>query len=145
MVITEEYKFAVSEVLDVIKHMDEQDIDKIPMETIVGLNKNKLNNYVSCIDFTKPLEQSNISNTATKILAYIYREYLCSEEEKKEFNKILLENHIKHENELKSNFTNEDIFKKSSERIIDNLPVEIVKENIFKKILNKIKRIFIKK
>jgi len=139
MIITEEYRYSISEVLDILKHTKEEEIEKIPIEIIRKLNANKDENYVSHIDFTKELKESNISKQAMNILGYIYREYLCNEEEKQKYDKILLENHIKIEKNKKDNYKNQEIFKRQERNIENSL---IVKENIFKRIIFKIKAYF---
>lgn len=139
MVITEEYRYSIAEVLDILKHTKEEEIEKIPLEIIQKLNANKDENYVSHIDFTKELKESNISEQAINILGYIYREYLCNEEEKQKYDKILLENYLKIENEKQENYNNQEIFKKQPNKTENTL---IVKHNIFTRIINKMKIYF---
>lgn len=139
MTLTKEVKYSVSEVLDVLKHMDEDDIDKIPLNVIKNLNANKDEDYVSTIDFKKSLSESKISHNALSMLAYIYREYLCNDSEKMEYDKMLYNNQIKHE----ENFDTQSLFQ-NKKTVAENtdLPVNIVHESFFRKILNKIKKFF---
>lgn len=145
MTLTKELKYSVSEVLDVLKHMDEDDINKIPLDIIKYLNENKDTEYVSTIDFTKSLQESTLSHKALSILAYIYKEYLCTPEEKSDFDKILQNN--QKEFEKTSNdinlFKNRNIKPENKNAIQNNtLPLNTVNESFFRKLINKIKNFF---
>lgn len=89
---TKEYSEAVSEVLELLQMSDEGIISKIPLEVIQQMNKNKSKTYKSKFDETKPITESDLSEKAKAILAFLYRDYICSEEEKEEINRILFEN-----------------------------------------------------
>lgn len=89
---TKEYSEAVSEVLELLQMSDEGIISKIPLEVIQQMNKNKSKTYKSKFDETKPITENDLSEKAKAILAFLYRDYICSEEEKEEINKILFEN-----------------------------------------------------
>lgn len=142
MTITKDLKYSISEVLDVLKHMDEDDVSQIPLDIIKNLNANKDDAYVSTIDFTKPLQENNLSNKALSILAYIYKDYLCTPEEKSEYEKVLYNNQM--DFEASSNGSNIFENRKSkleSEETVENidLPANVVHEGFFKKIIDKIK------
>ena len=141
MTLTNEYRNAISEVFDVLKHTDDEELDKIPLEIIKYLNINKSNDYISNIDFTKSLVKANLSSKALGILGYIYKEYLCTEEERKEYNKILTRNEKKYQKKLKDNFHGNILFNTKPNYDV-KLPTNIKKEGFFEKIINKIKNLF---
>ena len=95
MTITKEMQYSISEVLDILKHTDEEEMEKIPLDVIKELNSNKDETYISTIDYTKPLKESKISSKALSMLAYIYREYLSNDEEKEELDKKIYDNQMK--------------------------------------------------
>lgn len=138
MTITKEMQYSISEVLDILKHTDEEEMEKIPLDVIKELNSNKDESYISTIDYTKPLKESKISSKALSMLAYIYKEYLCNDEEKEEFDKKLFENQMKNTEQ----YSVEKVFEERKANRNEFLPVVIVHENIFKKIINQIKKLF---
>ena len=83
------------------------------------------------------------------LLTIIYRDFLCSQEEKEDINKILAENEIIFQKELNSKYSVEKIFANkdlsSKSKAIEKMEqLELVKykENFFQKILRKIMSIF---
>lgn len=129
MMEIEEYSEAMVEVLDVLQHLDEYTISKIPLDIIKKLNEKKSKTYVSKIDFTKELKENELKYQTKALLALIYRDYICeTEEELEEFNNML----------AKPNIKTNDLFKKDvKETEIKNeiMPIQ-KKTNIFQNIIN---------
>ena len=79
------------------------------------------------------------------ILAIIYKKYWCDSEKQEQFNRVLKENEIKREKELRKKYNPDNLFKNSKSKIetVDN-SVSMVeyKESIFIKIKNWFKQIF---
>ncbi len=132
MIGTKEYGEAAVEVLDIIKHMDEDQIDLIPLDFIQKLKEKQLEGYNANIDYTKPLEENTLKHTTKAMLALIYRDYLCTtDEEKIEFNNTLKNKSYKK--------INTNMFEKRVEDTDSQLklvPVE-KKKSIFEKIFYK--------
>ena len=78
-----------SEVYEIINHLTQELRNKIPSDFVEFVSKNKDNNYVSEIDFTKNINEQKISKETRAILAIIYRDFLCNKEEKKKLIKEL--------------------------------------------------------
>lgn len=141
--INTEYCEAITEVLEIINHLEEDDKLKIPNEIINFYEKNKSKTYIPNINFEeKDFSKLNIHNKTREILAGIYIDYLCTnEDEKKSYIDKLKKIEYNYEENKKQNFDPDTIFKK--EPISDDLSlVNIEKQNIFTKILNKIKNFF---
>ena len=138
MTITKEMQYSISEVLDILKHTDEEEMERIPLDVIKELNSNKDESYVSIIDYTKPLKESKISSKALSMLAYIYKEYLSDDEEKDELDKKLYDNQMKNAEQ----YSVEKVFEERKANKNEFLPVVIVHESLFRKIINKIKKLF---
>lgn len=89
--VTKEYSEALVEVLEIINCLDESERKKIPDEIIKFYKENKSTTYKPILD----LNGDNISNAILKnktreILAGIYIDYLCdNENQKKEYIKEL--------------------------------------------------------
>ena len=91
--MTNEYSEAVSETLEILKYLDDELLNKIPLEVIKKLKKQKLDSYIN--KFENKLELDKITDKAKDILAVLYREYIANEEEKIEFDKMLNQNDLK--------------------------------------------------
>ena len=132
----EDYREAISEVLEILQLADEEIINKIPLEVLQKLNSQKSITYISKFKDTQKIQEEQISKKAKAILALLYRDYICSEEEKKEFDKVI------EENDLKDNRNIEYSIKKFNDNntkleFKNALPVE-VKKNFIQRILEKI-------
>lgn len=134
----DEYREAVSEVLEILQFADEEIINKIPLEVLKKLNSQKSITYISKFKDTQKIEVEQISKKAKAILALLYRDYICTKEERKEFDKQLIE----------ANTQNQENMDYSIKRFHDNtkdtklefknaLPVE-VKKNFIQRILEKL-------
>lgn len=140
--VTKEYKEAFSEILEILKYFDKKRIEKIPKEIIDFFDENKDSDYEITIDLNKPLEKQNIKRETKDILVSLYVEYLCPEEGKEEINRILNENYIKEQNNLRQEYSSEDIFKNRYEsKNEEHLELVQYNENVFTRILKKIKQL----
>lgn len=125
----------------IIKMMPIEMREKISKSFINFIEKNKSNNYVSNINPKIPIREQNIRKETKEMLGIIYRDYLCSNEER---NKLLEqeEQEIKqYEEELRQKYDPNDIFKNKQkeynyEKEKANVAmVEYKKETLIEKIL----------
>ena len=100
------------------------------------------------IDKTVPLEKQDLLPITKEILTFLYRDYICGDIERARLDKILNENEIKYQNELKEKYNPDNIFKtrksnvKTEQIVNENTSIVTYKESFFSKIINKIKLIF---
>ena len=80
-----DYKRAYVEILEILKYLPKEDINKIPHKLIVQMEKNKSKNYRFVLDRTRKLN-TQISDTSKAILANIYKQYWATDYEKKVIN-----------------------------------------------------------
>lgn len=150
----QEYKEAFSEVNEIIKMMPEELSNKIPNKFKELLENERAMEYQPNIQ--EPLEEQKLKNETIIILGLIYRDFLCSSDEKKklqekdarEFQELQeLEKAI--EEEMRVKFNPDEIFKKRN--TTDNQQVEecksmtVIEEKWYKKIFNIIKNFFNRK
>lgn len=139
----------ISEVLEYLKGIRKEDLEKIPPKFMNFLKENASKDYKPNFDYTKPLSELELTSTSRAIISHICYSYWCeNEEERKEFCELLQNNEEIYEKEWEEK--TENMFttrKKTREKIVNsNLPVK--KENnigIFTKIKNFIKNIITKK
>lgn len=143
------YREAVTEVLDILKHMEESYISKVPKKFMEFLEKNKDKDYNPNFDHSKKLNELNLKEKTKDILAIIYMNYWCDENKKIEYKKLLNENEKIYQEEIREKYNPDNIFKKKEEKVqniqksdFENLPIEVKKdESFFRKIINIIKNI----
>ena len=150
----EEYKIAFSEVDEIIKMMPDELLRKIPKGFRELMAEEKDNNYIPNIH--EPLEKNKLKNESIIILGLIYRDFLCSEEERKILQKKDAEELQKVQNEidkeLKEKYSIDNLFNKNKTENVnkeDNINntseiamVEYKEEKWYQKIFNIIKGLF---
>lgn len=136
------YSCSYVEVLEILKHIPKEDYKKIPEEKIEFYKNNMDKNYVYIYD---PITPKTLRKTDA-ILINLYKNYIAKEDEKRKINQILKQNEMKDEQEKQKKFSTDNIFNNKHVEIennnVDTLSIVEYKETMFKKIINKIKKIF---
>ena len=151
--VNERYGIAMAETLHYLKGISQDDINKIPDNFITFLKNNASQNYEYKFDYTRPLKELNLKNETRGLIAMICLNYWCeTEDQKNSFIEHLNKNEKKYQEELRKEYNIDDIFKKkefipkvekTTENIDKNrLPVQAERENIFKRVFNRIMKIF---
>jgi len=143
--ITNEFAEAATEINEILSYLPNEYIQRIPKKLRDFFKKVKSNNYISKIDPYKPLGEQELKPKTKTILTIIYWNYWCNEEEKRNIDRVLIENDQKYEKELKEKYNPDNLFKNKQEQIVKektNLPIEIREETFFKKLVSYIKRLF---
>lgn len=135
-------KRAISEVIEILNHTDKEIVEKIPQKFINFLFENADNDYKPNINFYDDDWKNSVQDDTQAILALIYRDYIVSDDERKELLKEEQEDKLKREKELQEKYNPDNLFKKKTVEIqTPNNEVQLVKVNEtswFKKVLNKI-------
>ena len=79
------YSKAFAEVESVLLTLDNSLKKKIPECVMKALSDNKDKKYIFNYDFNKTIYEQNISVEAKIMLSKIYKDYLCTEEEKQKW------------------------------------------------------------
>lgn len=144
--IATNYKNALKEVYVILDNLVEEDYEKIPPELIETIYQNMNENYEYEINEKQDLFNQKLLPETKAILFNIFRDYLSTEEQKEKI--IRMQKEERQKNELKKKeLYNTKVFE-NKEKIndfkIQKKPLELIeyKENIFKKIINKIKEFF---
>ena len=144
----DKYPKAYKQVIEILKYVPQESVDKIPKEMIKTFKINMDDKYDFKIDISKSFEEQDIFEETKAILANIFRDYWATPEQKerileKERNDREIEENIKREK-----YNPDNLFKKKqkviqqNEEIQSNLPAEIKKEKFYEKIINFLKKIF---
>mgnify|MGYP005774091909 FL=1 len=146
-----EYSEAAVEVLDILNHTNKEDVARIPQSFIKFLTNISSKSYKVKFNYEQPINGLNLKKQTKELLGFIYITWWCDKEEREKYKKLIHESNIKNE-EIKEKYNVNDIFKNKKEKqehkIIQNENVmktsiaEYKKENIFKRVLNKILSFF---
>ena len=135
---------AFSEVDTILEYSSEEIRNKVPDKFRQLIKNNKDNNYKLILDEHKKLKDQKLLIETREILSLIYRDYLCSEDERKELIKI---NNQKLE-EINEEYDIQNIFDKRKNKVSteddinkETLPVVINEEKWYKKIFNFIRKL----
>lgn len=110
--MTNNYKRAYTEVVEILSHLSREEYDKIPKEKIDYYKENMDTEYVYHIDSQKTLNEQNISTEANAILVTLFRDYFATEVQKETLKKLLNKNQEVLEQEKKEKYSIDNIFKK---------------------------------
>lgn len=120
-----EYGEALAELKVLLKHTDQKLVEKIPNKFMNYIEKNAAKDYDVNIQLDIPLEQQNLKEKTKDFMALIYRNYFCTEEERKELDFVLKENQQKYEKALNEKYSYENLFKPmKKEEITHEVPEE---------------------
>ena len=144
-------KISYNETYDIICHLDKNLYDKIPKNFLELIKKNIEPDYKVNIDYSKSINDQDLKKDTRILLSLIYRDYLCSQDEKDK----LIQNdkrQLNDEEEQKHGFDN--IFKghiekneieKSEQYNTEMQIIKYRKSSFFTNIINKIKAFFMRK
>ena len=141
-------KNAYTEVYTILQELNEEEYNKIPPEVVEAIKVNRNEEYKYELDDELELKEQSMLPETKAILFNLFRDYLATPEQKAKI--IRMQNEERQKNELKKQQRyNTDVFSnKQKENIAkqNNEVTQIVKykENLFKRILDKIKRFFIR-
>ena len=126
-------KVEYNEALALINLMPSYDFYKIPEDKLFFLEKHSIKDYnVNQED----IKNNKLSRKAYIIYLQLYKKYIATEEENKKIDDILILN-----DKVKRQKYN-NLFNKKEQKEYNNDLIKIKKESMFKKILNKIMKLF---
>lgn len=138
---------AYKEIYEILKIFPKELVDRIPKYKLDYIKQNMDESYEYNIT-KETFDGKTMLDETAAILAILFRDYWATEKQK---NKIINYHNTQREkivNEIKEKYDPENVFKQrriEQEKIDEkkeNLSVVEYKENIFKKLFNKIKEIF---
>ena len=145
----QEFGNACYEVLEILKYIKEEDLEKIPQEEIQILKKNANYNHSFYYNPGKSIKEQEVSKLAKGIIEQYFYKYIATEKAKKKI-KLKQEYDLQIiENEKREKYDYNNIFKekqnvaeKDNEKINNVLPIEYKKEKWYVEIFNKILNFF---
>lgn len=143
-------EIAYAEVDEILKLLEQEYVDRIPDKIKNFFKEERSKEYNPIIRADIPLDEQNLNRNTFILLAVLNLNYWCdSEEEKQEILREFAENEnikIQEQKELEEKYNPDNLFKNRKKNNNDTPQelaiVEYKKENIIKKIINKIKKLF---
>ena len=154
MTITQNYRNAFTEVYTILDYIEEEEYQKIPLNVISVIENNMNLDYEYEMNEDVDIFNQQMLPETKAILFNFFRDYWATSEQKEKIIRMQKEERLKLEKEKRLKYNPDDIFKNSSlntgriedikNKKLDVALIEMKNENIFIKILNKIKGIFMK-
>ena len=135
-----------SEVYQVLNLLGNEYIDRLPKSLFNMLEEKRNINYEPKYTEDLQLNKQNIKKETLSIIALLHLNYWCENvNEKNELNQMFKNNEDRYQDELRKKYDPDNIFKKHIQENIIKNEVSLVeyKESIFKRLINKIKSLFI--
>lgn len=144
--VNEKSARAYVEILEIIKYIEPECVNKIPKGLIEFFEKQKDKNYKYHFDEEKDFSEQKISEETGGLLAMIALNYIADEENREKIKEILIKNEEEYQRELREKYNPDNLFK-DKQNIEESEPKQLTiikKEPWYKRILNRIKSFFIK-
>ena len=74
-----DYRMACTEVLECLKHVPKKQVEKIPQNVLISMQRAKRYDYKFKFDKNKTVNEQNTCRTAKKILTGFYRDYWAND------------------------------------------------------------------
>ena len=113
----ENYKKALKQVYMTLKSLGKDIIDKIPIDMLNFIEENMDKDYFFVLDENIELEEQELMDETLGIISLIWRDYLCSDEERKKLQAEDSERQKQFENEQRKKYNPDNIFKRMDENV----------------------------
>ena len=144
----EKYADALAEVDVILDYLNEDDYNKIPKEVIEIIQEYKNEDYIFEYDETIELKDQKLLTETRAILYNFFRDYLATPEQSEKIKQWQMEDRKKTEIKKKEEYEHQELFtnkaEKEAKEQIKEESKELIeyKENILRKMFNKIKSLF---
>lgn len=135
---------AYSEIDEFLELISNEQKNKIPKKLRNFFREEKDANYIKKINPQIPIKNQKLKEETLAIIALLNLQYWCeNEEEKQRLKEMYAKNEKTYQEHLQVQFNPNEIFKKK-ENITESSSIIEYKESIIKKLINKIKNIFLR-
>ena len=154
MTITQNYKNAFTEVYTILDYIEDEDYEKIPLEILEVIEENRNQDYEYEMNEDVDIFNQPMLPETKAILFNFFKDYWSTPEQKETIKRIQREAMQKIEKKKKQEYGEHVVFKNNNSNIhksnnyLENKNtalMEIKKDSLFSKIINKIKFVFKKK
>ena len=146
------YERAYSEVLEILKYIPIEDYNKIPKERIKVFEKYAATDSEFVYNPSKTLDENKVSKITKGIIAILYKNYWATDAQREKIITWQKYERKRIENEKRERYNPDNIFKNKEnininqgfheESYLNNLPIEVKENNLFRKVIEYFKKIF---
>lgn len=148
--VAKELSEAAVEFNCILDNSSQEIIDKIPQKFIEFMKNIASTTYKFNYDKSKKLNEQDIKPETRGLISLVYQDYICSEDEKKDYILKCKNYEIKKEEELREKYNPDNVFKNrkklqntmENEVVKENAIIEYKEKNFIQKIFDKIKQLF---
>lgn len=123
-----EFKKVAVEINEIFNNLTIDVLNKIPLKIQKFFKENASDTYIFSYDKQKSLNEQNIKDRTRGVIAVLYRDYICDEDERKEFMDVYSDFNRKAEQEKKEKYNVDELFKNKQKDVKKN---SVKKENEF--------------
>lgn len=105
-----EYKNAYTEVLEILKYVSKEELNKIPKEMIKNFVENANSDYYFSYNPERTLDEQAVSKTAKYIIAILFRNYWATQNQKEKILRKEKYDLVKIEHSKKEKYNPDGIF-----------------------------------
>lgn len=142
------YHKAYKEVLEVLRYMSKEDVNKVPEDMILTFETKQDKNHTFKIDVNKSIEEQNLLEETKDILSNIFRDYWATPQQREKI--IARENFEREKIELEKRerynpdkiFENRNTVNEETYKVVDNELTVVENKSFSEKIKDFIKSIF---
>lgn len=133
-----------AELSEILKMMEPEEVNKIPKKLLEVIEKEKSNTYIPNYSSKIELNSQNIKKETLAMLALLYINYWCEDEnEKKEYLKLIEKNEQKYQVELNKKTDITKFFEsEKKERMQEQSLTVVENKNLITRIIEKIKKLW---
>ena len=133
-----------AELSEILKMMEPEEVNKIPKKLLEVIEKEKSNTYIPNYDSKIELNSQSIKKETLAMLALLYINYWCEDEnEKKEYLKLIEKNEQKYQVELNKKPDITKFFEsEKKERMQEQSLTVVENKNLITRIIEKIKKLW---
>lgn len=139
------YPKAYKEVMEILNYVPQESVNKIPPIMIEAFRAKMDINYDFHVDTNKGFEEQELLEETKAILANIFRDCWATPYQKERIEAKEKNDRRKAEEEKRKQYNPEDLFKKKQEKkqeLKNNLPMEVKKDNFYRKMIAFFKKNF---
>ena len=150
--ITEELRESAVELSVIFENTSVEVLNKIPNSFKEFINNIKSKDYIFTYNPNKKLVDQDIKPKTRGLIALIYQNYLCDEKRRDEYLKKCNEYFNNEELKKRELYNPDTIFSNESQQVVnieqqepDNIALTRIEENMFTKLIKKLRSIFFNK
>lgn len=137
------YYNAYNEVLEIIKYLNKEDLDKIPDYNFKAMREHANPNYKFVYNPELPMEEQGVSVEARSLIMYLFEKYIATDKQKEALREKKRQVEVLEESMKREKYSPDNIFEEKHIPVEEGYGIVTYKEkSMFQKMLEKIMNVF---